>query len=143
MLQILCQDANTLYVLLIHQYFYISIEGISTFIFIFYSISIKNQKWISINMFVRNETIKPINFTLFLIFLMKWTVHFNRSPAVMFLLLWVVVENKPHLFLMIWISAKLKKLEVRNGLQLLHVIKYNWLLSELFHVLVKLSWIGL
>lgn len=131
------------YVLLIHQYFYISIEGISTFIFIFYSISIKNQKWISINMFVRNETIKPINFTLFLIILMKWTVHCNRSPAIMFLLLWVVVENKPHLFLMIWISAKLKKLEVRNGLQLLHVIKYNWLLSELFHVLVKLSWIGL
>lgn len=143
MLQILCQDANTFYVLLIHQYFYISIEGISTFIFIFYSISIKNQKWISINMFVRNETIKPINFTLFLIFLMKWNVHCNRSPAVMFLLIWVVVENKPHLFLMIWISAKLKKLEVRNGLQLLHVIKYNWLLSGLFHVLVKLSWIGL
>lgn len=118
-----------------NQYIYIN--------FIFYSISIKNQKWISINMFVRNETIKPINFTLFLIFLMKWNVHCNRSPAVMFLLLWVVVENKPHLFLMIWISAKLKKLEVRKGLQLLHVIKYNWLLSELFHVLVKLSWIGL
>lgn len=143
MLQILCQDANTLYVLLIHQYFYISIEGISTFILIFYSISIKTQMWISINMFVRNETIKPLNFTLFLIFLMKWNVHCNRSPAVMFLLIWVVVENKPHLFLMIWISAKLKKLEVRKGLQLLHVIKYNWLLSGLFHVLVKLSWIGL
>lgn len=141
MLQILCQDAN-MYFLFMNT-LYISIEGISTFIFIFYSISIKNQKWISINMFVRNETIKPINFTLFLIFLMKWNVHCNRSPAVMFLLLWVVVENKPHLFLMIWISAKLKKLEVRNGLQLLHVIKYNWLLSELFHVLVKLSWIGL
>lgn len=43
----------------------------------------------------------------------------------MFLLLWVVVENKPHLFLMIWISAKLKKLEVRNGLQLLHVITFR------------------
>lgn len=27
----------------------------------------------------------------------------------MFLLLWIVVENKPHLLLMIWISAKFVK----------------------------------
>lgn len=46
------------------------------------------------------------------VFLAFTATFVYRSPAVMFLLLWVVVENKPHLFLMIWISAKLKKLEV-------------------------------
>lgn len=45
------------------------------------------------------------------VFLAFTAAFVYRSPAIMFLLLWIVVENKPHLLLMIWISAKFVKLQ--------------------------------
>ncbi|XP_034314040.2 uncharacterized protein [Magallana gigas] len=58
------------------------------------------------------------------VFLAFTATFVYRSPAVMFLLLWVVVENKPHLFLMIWISAKLKKLETKY----LQYLAFLWII---------------
>lgn len=60
----------------------------------------------------------------------------------MFLLLWIVVENKPHLLLMIWISAKFVKLQVRYGLQSLHVILVQLITFRIVprFYLTKLNW---
>lgn len=71
--------------------------------------------------FVKGEKAKKTSYGVgcFLAFTAKFVY---RSPVMMFLLLWIVVQNKPHLVLMIWISAKFFKTKYLPYLVFLWII---------------------